>query len=68
MTVTPHMVNNRPRHESCADPLAERSCDVVDLETQRWLRRTLLLTSSDIEAIDLELAAEAGLLGTRRRS
>jgi len=40
---------------------------IAELDTQRMLRRTLQLTSREIREIDLDLAAEAGLLKTRAK-
>lgn len=68
MTLSKHMADNRRQYSSCDDSSPERTANVLDLETHRWLRRSLLLTSHDIETIDLKLAAEAGLLDKRHRS
>lgn len=53
-------------HSSALRGLKQETIEIADFDAHRLLRRTLALTSAEIEKIDLELAAEAGLLKRRR--
>lgn len=53
-------------HSPALKGLKQETTEIADFDAHRLLRRTLALTSAEIEKIDLELAAEAGLLKRRR--
>lgn len=45
-----------------AKSMSRRAAVIVDIAAQRFLRQKLGLTSAEIQSIDLDLAAEAGLI------
>jgi len=58
--------NTLKSHSSALKDLKQEITEIADFDAHRLLRKTLALTSAEIEKIDLELAAEAGLLERRK--
>ncbi len=62
------MISRKSRKQPAKDtPRPPDDHPPIDIAVQRRLRRDLGLTTKEIEAIDIEIAIEAGLLNRPRR-